>query len=132
MLRPDYAQASNNLGLVYLKLGQKSQAIDSFRKAVAAQPTHALAWINLGNTLNENGENAEAIEAFKQASALMPGEEALFTKIGNALEREERFDEAAEAFGRGQSQAANYGVAFCTGKGIASCGEIGRGDCRFR
>jgi tetratricopeptide (TPR) repeat protein len=47
-LKPDYAEAHNNLGAVYHKLRLYEKAIDSYREAIRIKPDFADAYLNIG------------------------------------------------------------------------------------
>ena len=47
-LKPDYAEAHNNLGVVYHKLKLYEQAIDSYKEAIKIKPDFADAHLNIG------------------------------------------------------------------------------------
>ena len=51
-LKPDYAEAHNNLGNTLKELGRLDEAEASYRQAITLKPDYAEAHNNLGNTLN--------------------------------------------------------------------------------
>src|SRR5687768_18564402 len=48
-LKPDYAEAHNDLAIAYSALGRHREAIDSLQRAVHFQPGFAEAWCSLGS-----------------------------------------------------------------------------------
>ena len=48
---PDYAEACNNLGFLYLQRGAFARAIPLLRRAVALKPDYAQARLNLEEAL---------------------------------------------------------------------------------
>jgi Flp pilus assembly protein TadD len=70
-LRPDYAQAHNSLGLVFLQTGDDEKAISAFREAIKLRPDFADAHQNLGAVLTAN-DPAEAVRELERAAALEP------------------------------------------------------------
>ena len=48
-IKPDFADACNNLGITLKKLGQLGAAVKSYEKALAIKPDYAEAHNNLGN-----------------------------------------------------------------------------------
>jgi tetratricopeptide (TPR) repeat protein len=66
------AVLSFNLGNVLFALGKPTEAVESFREAVAERPTYCDAWNNLGVTLEEIGDLDAAHQAFKRALLLNP------------------------------------------------------------
>jgi hypothetical protein len=61
------ADAWNNLGVSYRKIGPKAAAIPCYRRALALRPEHPDTWINFGNVLRDLGQLNEAINAHKTA-----------------------------------------------------------------
>ncbi|MCS5623512.1 MAG: tetratricopeptide repeat protein, partial [Candidatus Marinimicrobia bacterium] len=66
-IKPDYAEAYNNLGLVSIDLDLPDEAIKHFQKAVAIKPDYAEAHNNLGTLLRDLGQTDDAIKNFKKA-----------------------------------------------------------------
>jgi tetratricopeptide (TPR) repeat protein len=70
-LRPDYAAAHNNLGLVLLQSGDDAAGIAELREAVRLRPDYADAHDNLGAALTPTDVN-EAIRELELALKLAP------------------------------------------------------------
>jgi tetratricopeptide (TPR) repeat protein len=70
-LRPDYAEAYNDLGLVLLQSGDDAGAIAAMRDAVRTSPDYADAHDNLGAALTPT-DAAEAIRELETAVRLAP------------------------------------------------------------
>ena len=66
-LRPDYAQAHNSLGLVFLQTGDDEKAIAAFREAIRLRPDFADAHQNLGAVLTAS-DPAEAVRELERAA----------------------------------------------------------------
>ena len=72
-LKPDLAEAHNNLGIAMAQLpGRLKDAIDQFREAVRLKPDFAQAHYNLGNALYGSDRTAEAVAEFEEALRLKP------------------------------------------------------------
>jgi Flp pilus assembly protein TadD len=69
-LRPDFAEAVNNLGVMRQADGQLDAAADMYRKALAIKPEYAEAHNNLGVMLQAQGKLDEAISHFQEAVRL--------------------------------------------------------------
>ena len=73
-IKPSYAQARNNLGTAYLKLGQWDAAIDVLKEitqdALYATPHYALS--NLGFAYFNKGDYDTALDYYKQALKIDP------------------------------------------------------------
>lgn len=93
--KPHY-QAYNNLGGVYLKMGEYADAIDCFRRAVEGSPNYCVVYHNLGMALRYAGRDAEALEVFRRAIELEPGFGLGQHSYGESLIKAKRFGEARE------------------------------------
>ena len=71
-LRPDYAEAHNNLGLVLIQTGDDPGGIASLREAVRIAPEYADARANLGAALTLTDVD-ESIRELEKAVELAPG-----------------------------------------------------------
>ncbi len=98
---PEAAMARNNLGAVYLRRGQLSQAEQQLAAAVAIQPDNAIAHGNLGKLFLDRGDLARAETELVQALTLKPSESiprlwlgAVYLKQGRATEAETQFRQA--------------------------------------
>ena len=68
-IKPDYAEASFNLGVVLRDMNQLDEAIKSYKKAIAISKNYPDAYNNLGNSFKELGRFDEAIENYEWAIA---------------------------------------------------------------
>lgn len=66
-LRPAFAQARSNLGLLLLNTGRLADAADQERQALALDPTLAEAHLNLGLALSRSGQAEAAKLEWRQA-----------------------------------------------------------------
>jgi tetratricopeptide (TPR) repeat protein len=71
-LKPDYAEAHNNLGLVLMHEGKGDEAEVQYREAIKDDPTFEKAYNNLGVLLATKGKLAEAKACFLRALELKP------------------------------------------------------------
>ncbi|PEU75287.1 hypothetical protein CN394_27545 [Bacillus anthracis] len=71
-LKPDYAQAHNNRGLVFESKGNQEEAIRDYTKAIELKPDYALAYYNRGIVFNSKGNQEEAIKDFTMAIGIEP------------------------------------------------------------
>ena len=60
-LKPDHADAHNNLGNVLKERGKLQDAVIAYRRALALTPDHVDAYVNLGITLIALGRRVEAL-----------------------------------------------------------------------
>lgn len=99
------AQANESLAKQYLNEGYRqlrdsnyTQAIASFRRAIAADPANAHARLDLAYTLLTTGQDAAAIEAFRQAIQLDPHNVQVRAQLGYLYLHQERLRDALREF----------------------------------
>jgi len=71
-LRPDHADAHNNLGLALAAQGRPDDAKLHYERALAIDPDHPLAHTNLGQILMFQGNFDDAMAHYTQAIAIQP------------------------------------------------------------
>ncbi|MFA5156226.1 MAG: tetratricopeptide repeat protein [Candidatus Omnitrophota bacterium] len=71
-LSPSSPNAHNNMGDVYSRAGDLSNALKEFSRAIELKPDYAAAWHNLASTYLAMGKLQEAGEAYKKAVLLNP------------------------------------------------------------
>ena len=69
-LRPDYAQAWNNLGVTLARQGRHAEARTKFEAAVALRQDYGRAWLNLAAACLVTGDMAAWAEAMTRARDL--------------------------------------------------------------
>jgi predicted TPR repeat methyltransferase len=97
-LKPDLAQAHNNLGGTLKELGRLDEALASYTQAIALKPDYVGAHNNLGNTLKELGRLDEALASYTQAIALKPDLAEAHNNLGITLQELGRLDEALASY----------------------------------
>ena len=88
-IKPDFAEAHNNLGIVLQDLGKLDEAVASYLKALAIKPDYAEAHNNLGNALQDLGKLDEAVASYDLAQ--LPEARARMLECLFALGRYEDF-----------------------------------------
>src|SRR5262249_2799623 len=71
-LKPDYAEAHMNLGVVLGDQGAFDEAIACYDRALELQPDHPAAHMNLGNTLRDRGDLDRAESSYQAALRRKP------------------------------------------------------------
>ena len=99
-IKPDFAEAHNNMGNVWKDQGKLDEAITAFQHALAIKPDFAEAHINLGSALQNQGKLDEAITAYQRALAIKPNFAKAHSNLGSALQNQDKLDEAITAFQR--------------------------------
>jgi len=93
-IKPDYADARNDLGISLDKLGKTDEAILQYRQAIVQyqkarqiNPAYPMALNNLGVALLGKGEFNEAVTQFRKALEIMPNHAQIRNNLGMALSR---------------------------------------------
>ena len=97
---PRRARTHLLLGMALGRLGQPSEALASFDRAVDCAPDLADAHANRGDVLAVLGRPAEALTSYDRALALKPDEVETWCNRGAALHDLRRFDEALTSYDR--------------------------------
>ena len=93
-LKPDFAEAHNDRGVILAAGGNFVEALPCFERAVAINPAYAEARNNLGRTLRALGRTAEAVAQFEQVLKTAPNAPIAHFNLGSALEIMGRAEEA--------------------------------------
>ena len=99
-LRPDYADAHNNLGVALKDLGRFDEAITVHNRAIALRPDYAEAHNNLGVALKEQGRFDEAMDSCHHALRLKPDLAEAHDNLGSFLRDQGHLDAALFSFRR--------------------------------
>jgi tetratricopeptide (TPR) repeat protein len=97
-LRPEFAEAHNNLGRTFLDLGQAAAAAKSCRRALELEPRYAEAHDNLGSAMLELGRPEEAAASYRLALEIQPHIAETHNNLGNAMLELGRTDEALASY----------------------------------
>jgi protein O-mannosyl-transferase len=68
----NYSAAHYNMGIIYYRLGQYEQSIESFNQAIRITPDYAAAYFNLGVVYFSMGQYQRALESYNEAIRIMP------------------------------------------------------------
>jgi putative glycosyltransferase (TIGR04372 family) len=99
-LKPDYAEAYNDLGSVLQTLCEPGQAAAAFQHATKLRPDYAEAHNNLAAALIEQGRLAEAETCCRRALALRPELVQAWYNLGRVHRGQGRLDDAVAALQR--------------------------------
>ncbi len=100
LLKPDFAEAHENLGNALRRLGQLDEAIAAYRQAIRLNPDLIISHNNLANALKDKGRLDEAISSYRQVVHLKPDLAEAHCNLGNALQSERQFEEAIASYRR--------------------------------
>lgn len=88
-IRPDYAEAHNNLAMVLMLEGRTDEAEALYREALRHDPALRKAWNNLGVLLASQGRLAEAKACFLRVLELTPHHAEAGGNLAGLLRQEE-------------------------------------------
>jgi Flp pilus assembly protein TadD len=97
-LKPDYAEAHDNLGIIYQLQGNLDAAIAETSEALRLQPGLIRARNNLGAGLAAQGKTAEAIVQFRETLRRNPGNAETHYNLGKVLADQKQTSEASAEF----------------------------------
>jgi serine/threonine-protein kinase len=110
-VRPNYAEAYENLGEALHLLGQNDEAVPAYRKAIEQRPDYAVAHRSLGFSLLALRKLDEAIDACSEAIRLSPDDVTAYRYYGLALLAQGKLDEALAAFRKAIRLRPDYSFA---------------------
>ena len=111
-IKPDYAEAHFNHGVVLQELDKPDNAIESYKKAINFQPKYPDALNNLGNLLKRSGELQGAIEKFEWAVAYQHDFAEAHNNLGLALSDYGRPIDAIKSYKNAVNYDSNYAKAY--------------------
>jgi predicted O-linked N-acetylglucosamine transferase (SPINDLY family) len=97
-LKPDYAEAHSNLGVILESMGRLDDAISAHRSALEVNPQFYIAHFNLGNVYKDTGRLEDAVNSYRAAVAIMPFFAQAYINLGIVLVDLYRLDEAVAAY----------------------------------
>lgn len=99
-LRPDFGEASYQLGVHLLALGQMDEAAILLRRVAEQHPEWAEPRANLGVVYNLTGRFADAVRELREAVKIRPEYAEAHGQLGLALYTSGQFDDALDECGR--------------------------------
>ena len=75
-LQPDYADAYNNLGVVFAEMGKPDEAVNCCLRGLELAPNSSSFYSNMANALFAQGRGEEALAVHRKAIALRPNDAA--------------------------------------------------------
>ena len=132
-IRPDNADAHNNLGAILWQQGQLDQAAACFEAAIALRPEYVDALSNLGTVLLCQGKLDEAAVFLQQALALKPDNADAQNNLGVILWQQGQLDQAAVCYEQVIALRPDHGDAHCNlGSVLLSQGQLDQALRRFQ
>jgi small GTP-binding protein len=100
---PKFAEAHNELGNVYLSMGNIEEALSCYRRATTLKPFYTAAWKNQGAALLVQGIYDEAVKCFNKAVEIEPNNIDTWIVYGSLMLSLNRYREALECFDKALS-----------------------------
>ena len=107
-IKPDYAEAHKNLGIVQKFLGQFEASIQSFKKAIFLEPEYSDAHFNLAKTLKECNKLDDALKSYQKVLSINPNFAHAHNNLGNIFKDLNQFENAINSY----EQAININPHF--------------------
>jgi tetratricopeptide (TPR) repeat protein len=131
---PRDADAHYQLGLVYQKRRQYSEAVARFQKAIEIDPTEAEAQFQLGRVLREQGRFEDAVGHLKTAAGLNDklASSEVWRELGAAYLGLSKFEDAAAALAK-YTERRSYDPEglYWYGKALAGLGQDAEARAAF-
>jgi tetratricopeptide (TPR) repeat protein len=93
-LVPSDADATYNLGFVYLQQSKADEAATLFQQVLSAHPDHANAQYQIGKILMDRGDLSDAVEHLETATRLSPQTDYMHYQLQAAYRKESRTADA--------------------------------------
>ena len=122
-LKPDFAWAWTNKGVVLGELNRHEEALIAIKRAIELKPNDARTWTNKGVELSELNRHEEALTAQERAIELKPNYSRAWTNKGVALSELNRHEEALIAHKRAIELKPDYAVPWINIASIYSLKE---------
>jgi tetratricopeptide (TPR) repeat protein len=113
-LKPDYAEARNNLGAALAAQGKIDDAVKHYERAIAVKPDYAEAHNNLGAALAARGRVDDAVAHYERAIAIKPDYADAHNNLGTALAGRGNLDRAIRHCERALAINPNHAEAHNT------------------
>ena len=100
LLQPDNPDTHANLGFRLHQVGQSTEALESFDRALQLKPTDPGVYYNMAVVLQAAGDMEQAVERYRQVLQINPNYVSAHNNLGNALRLMGKYDDAIEHFNR--------------------------------
>ena len=112
LLKPDYADAYNNMSVALKDQGKLDEALEACNKAISFNANYTEAYNNLGNILKDLGKLEKAIKAYHKCISLKPDYAEAYSNMGLALKDQGKLDKALEVCNKALLLKPNYASAY--------------------
>ena len=108
---PNSVILQNISGAAHAGLGRLTDAITSYKKAIAIEPNYVDAYYNLGFALREKGNLEEAVKNFNKVISLNPNYVDAYNNMAVTLEKQGKLEEALKAYKKAIAIKPDYADA---------------------
>jgi len=108
---PDYAEAYNNLGIAYIRLGDQAQGREALQKAVGTNDHLASAYVNLARMSIANRDFPAAETLLDKATAIDPNDAATLVLLADAQLMNRRYGDALATCRKAHSNPQAHALA---------------------
>ena len=111
-IKPDYAEAHKNLGIVLRDLGRMDEAVESLKKAISAEPNYVDAHYNLAITFKELGRLDDAVKSYQKVIEINPNFAQAYNNLGNVFNDLRKTKAGIECFEKAIEINPNFAQAY--------------------
>ena len=111
-LKPDYADAYNNLGVALQNQNSQDEALQVYKKAILLKPDYDEAYNNMGGVLKKQGKLDESTEAYQKCISINPNNSQAYYNLGNVLKEQDKTDKAIEFYKKSISINPKFAEAY--------------------
>ena len=111
-IKPDFADAYTNRGIVLKRLNKLEDALRSWDKAIKLNSKDFKAYNHRGIALIELKRSEDAIKSWKNVININPNYAEAYNNIGNALNELKRFDESLKKYNEAIKIRPNFAEAY--------------------
>jgi tetratricopeptide (TPR) repeat protein len=122
---PDDVDALNALGMAYSQTGRTADALQTFKKVLAIDPSNGFAYQNIGVVQLRAGQLQDAERSLKQALDADPALASAYTTLGVVLASTARKNEAIDCWKRAvELDGTEYRALYNVTVELAAAGRI--------
>jgi tetratricopeptide (TPR) repeat protein len=104
---PKYAEALNNIGMIYARQWETEKGIDYFKKSIDAIPRER-SYCNLGRAYFNQKKYPEAMSALESAAAINPSSYLAYTLMGRVWYEQNEYSRALQCYERASRVYPGY------------------------
>jgi tetratricopeptide (TPR) repeat protein len=130
--KANFPEAHDELGEVFLTLGEWDAALAQFRAAIGLRPAFPDAYCGIGVALKRKGDLDGASEAYRAALRLRPEDGEAHYELGLVFMREKKVDDAIAEFREAIKLAPGYESYYDLGRALSLKGQTQAAKVEFQ